>query len=144
MRARAGRSRRLVFRTFAALAGLVLVTGCASGGTSSSPSARRNRDLILMDEIQRASAGNAFDLVQTLRPNWLHTRGEHSIADGSQGIDVLIVYLDNARLGGAQTLRQIPVQTLTSIQYFDAKSATYKWGNGHTHGAILVSTAPVR
>ena len=85
-----------------------------------------------------------FDLVQTLRPNWLHTRGEHSIADGSQGIDVLIVYLDNARLGGAQTLRQIPVQTLTSIQYFDAKSATYKWGNGHTHGAILVSTAPVR
>lgn len=144
MRARAGQSRRLVFRTLAALASLVLVTACASGGTTSAPSARRNRDLIMMDEIQRASAGNAFDLVQTLRPNWLHTRGEHSISDGSQGIDVVIVYLDNARLGGAQTLRQIPVQTLTSIQYFDAKAATYKWGNGHTHGAILVSTAPLR
>ncbi len=143
MRARAGQSRRLVFRTLAAL-GLLLVTACASGGTSNAPSARRNRDLILMDEIQRASAGNAFDLVQTLRPNWLHMRGEHSISDGSQGIDVLIVYLDNARLGGAQTLRQIPVQTLTSIQFFDAKAATYKWGNGHTHGAILVSTAPVK
>lgn len=136
-------SRRLVFRTLTAV-GLVLAIGCATGGTTNAPSARRNRDLILMDEIQRASAGNAYDLVQALRPNWFHTRGENSISEGSQGLDVLIVYLDNARLGGAQALRQIPVQTLTSIQYFDAKAATYRWGNGHTHGAILVSTAPLR
>ena len=141
---RTGHWRPKVSRTLVALIGLVLVTGCASGGSSSTPSVRRNRDLILMDEIQRASAGNAYDLVQALRPNWFHTRGEHSISDGSQGLDVLIVYLDNARLGGAQALRQIPVQTLTSIQYFDAKAATYRWGNGHTHGAILVSTAPLR
>ena len=144
MGARAGHSCPLVFRTFVALAGLFVVTACASGGSASAPSTRRNRDLITTDEIQRSSAGNAFDLVQTLRPNWLYTRGEHSISDGSQGIDVVIVYLDNARLGGAQTLRQVPVQTVTSLQYFDAKAATYRWGNGHTHGAILVSTAPLR
>lgn len=133
----------VVSRMLIAGTALLAVSGCASGSGSKS-SARPNRNLILMEEIKRASAGNAFDLVQTLRPNWLHTRGEHSIADGSQGIDVLIVYLDNARLGGAQALRQIPVQSVTSLQYFDARAATYRWGNGHTHGAILVSTAPPR
>lgn len=144
MENRTGHGRLAVFRTVTALVSLILLTACASGGSSSTPAVRRNRNLILMDEIQRASAGNAYDLVQALRPNWFHTRGEHSISDGSQGLDVLIVYLDNARLGGAQALRQIPVQSLTSIQYFDAKAATYRWGNGHTHGAILVSTAPLR
>lgn len=143
MRARAGR-RPLAFRPLIVLASLVLVSACASAGSGASPNARRNRNLIALDEIQRASAGNAFDLIQSIRPQWFNIRGQHSIGDGTQGLDVLIVYMDNARLGGAQALRQVPVQSLTSLEFFDARAATYRWGNGHTHGAILVSTGPAR
>ena len=145
MKARDWQSARLVLRTLTALAALIVVTACASGGGSASaPSARRNQNMILVEEIRSASAGNAFELVQSLRPSWFRIRGDHSLAEGPQGVDAVVAYLDNARLGGAQMLRQIPAQTVTSIQYFDARAATYKWGNGHTHGAILVSTAPSR
>ena len=134
----------------------VLALACATGGTRSSATAARDRDVITMEDIKRAGASTAYDLVRSLRPNWLNVRGEHSFREtprvtgtgtGSNvqvvpGIDVLIIYLDNARFGGVETLRQIPVASLTSLQYFDAKTATYKWGPGHTHGAILVSTAP--
>jgi hypothetical protein len=107
-----------------------------------------------MDDIKRASAANAYDLVRSVRPNWLNVRGENSFREtprgsgsGSNvqvvpGIDMLVVYLDNARLGGIEMLRQVPVASLTSLRYFDATAATHKWGSGHAHGAILVSTAP--
>lgn len=132
----------------------VVAMACASGGSGSAATPSRDRNLIAMDEIKRASAANAYDLVRSARPNWLNVRGENSFretprgsASGSNvqvvpGIDMLVVYLDNARLGGVETLRQVPVASLTSLQYFDAKAATHKWGSGHTHGAILVSTAP--
>lgn len=130
---------------------MATIVGCATG-SGSAATAARDRDVLAMEEIRRASATNAFDLVKSLRPNWLNTRGVDSFRESARaqgtrgqvtpGIDVLIIYLDNARLGGEETLRQIAVPTVTSLQYFDAKSATYKWGPGHTHGAILVSTAP--
>ena len=134
--------------------GLVLaLAGCASGGGSSSPAATRSRDLITMDEMSRAGVANAYDLIKSLRPNWLNARGEHSFRETARtqgrsevvtpGVPTVMVYLDNARLGGLETLRQVMVPSLTSVQYFDAKSATFKWGAGHSHGAILVSTAPV-
>lgn len=133
---------------------LLAASACASGRGGSAASDSRSRNIITMAEIKRVSATNAFELVRSLRPNWLNTRGEDSFRETPRGsatasnvqvapgIDIVVVYLDNARLGGAEALRQIPVPALTSIQYFDAKAATFKWGAGHTHGAILVSTAP--
>lgn len=127
------------------------VAACASGSASSSSTAARSRDLITVEEMRKAGAANAYDLITTLRPNWLNIRGEHSFRETARtqdrsevvtpGVPTLVIYLDNARLGGAETLRQVLVPTLMSVQYFDAKAATFKWGAGHSHGAILVSTA---
>ena len=138
---------RLVVLMFVALA-------CASGGGGSAATDSRDRDMIAMEDIERSGAANVYDLVRSLRPNWLNVRGENSFRESARGsgagsniqvvpgIDMLVVYLDNARLGGVETLRQIPVPSVTSLRYYDAKAATYKWGTGHAHGAILVSTAP--
>jgi hypothetical protein len=50
------------------------------------------------------------------------------------------VYLDNARLGGPETLREIHTGSITSVRFYDSAKAQYRFGIGHTHGAILVST----
>ena len=144
--------------TIRPLVAMLVLYGCATTGTgsdtagtsTSASSATRSRDLITTEEIGKSGAQNAYDLITSLRPNWLNTRGEHSFRETARtqgrsevvtpGLPMVVVYLDNARLGGVETLRQVLVPALTSIQYFDAKAATFKWGAGHSHGAILVST----
>jgi hypothetical protein len=39
-------------------------------------------------------------------------------------------------------LRALPVAGVMAVRYFDGPQATYKWGSGHSHGAIVVVTLP--
>lgn len=120
---------------------LVLLTaliGCAS----TSQGARRNYSVLTTEEIHEASASNALDLVQAQRPQWLRSRGPTSIREaGSQAV---AVYLDNARMGGPESLRSISLASVQYLQYFSAVEANYRYGTGHDHGVILVSTQPMR
>jgi len=139
------------------LGGLILGRGkrgeVTTPGAMASPSPRT---LILRDEIARAGAPNALALVQALRSEWLVVRGANSFRETARGTtsgfavsiaepgkENLVVYLDDARLGGPETLAQITVESIQYIQYLDASAATYRWGAGHSHGAILVSTRPL-
>jgi hypothetical protein len=139
------------------LGGLVLGRGkhgeAANPGTMASPSPRT---LILRDEIVRAGAPNALALVQALRSEWLVIRGANSFRETARGTtsgfgvsisdpgkEDLVVYLDDARLGGPESLAEITVESIQYVQFLDASAATYRWGAGHSHGAILVSTRPL-
>ncbi|CAN5720724.1 hypothetical protein BH23GEM5_BH23GEM5_25650 [soil metagenome] len=97
---------------------------------------RRNRDVISADEIREVSQTDAMSLVQALRPGWLSQRGKSSMSRP----EYLKVYRDGMPVGGAGALRQIAVDEITSIQYFDGISATQRWGTDHGNGAILVRT----
>jgi hypothetical protein len=122
---------------------LVLVLGCGPRpGGGESNTARPDRNVITLPEVQAAridnAIGNAYDLVRTLQPMWLRKRGANSIQrDGD-----IVVYLDNARLGGPEALRQVETISITSIRYYDPGAATFKFGSGHEHGVIQVSTQP--
>ncbi len=129
---------------------LLAATACATAGTG----AATHRDLIVQEEIRQTSAANAYELVQTLRPQWLRVRGTQNLPakldprGTGQGVgealgQELVVYLDNARIGGRSALREIPLTSVQYLQRFDAAAANYRWGAGHTHGAILVSTQPL-
>ena len=114
----------------------------------------RDRDFIVQSEIVASGATNAYDLVQTRRPHWLSTRGTNTFreegrvvsSDGrsvvvEQGTDeTIIVYLDRARLGGVEKLREIPVTSFLSIRYYDARAATFRFGKGTDHGAFDLLT----
>lgn len=115
---------------------LMLGVGSACGvpPTQSAPGLRRNSNLITMEEVQRSSAADALQLVQTLRPAWLRIRGLQSFTDDG----LVVVYLDQVRLGGPASLRSIPVVAVETVQFLDAAAATQRWGTGHTHGAILI------
>jgi hypothetical protein len=92
--------------------------------------------VITLPEIQAARTDNAFELVRTLHPMWLRKRGSNSMHyDGE-----IVVYLNETRLGGPDALRPVETISITSIRYYDPGAANYKFGSGHPHGAIQVST----
>jgi hypothetical protein len=125
---------------------------CTATATPTS-SPRAGRQPITADEIARAGLnGSVYDVVYSLRRNWLNTRGLNSgnesvhivvvkdsqvVADGEPQ---LVVYLDNLKLGTLNELKRLPIVGVTSIRYYDPAEANYLWGMGHTHGAIQVMT----
>ncbi|HEX6040246.1 hypothetical protein [Longimicrobium sp.] len=137
-------------------AALVLLSACASAGTGTAAGSG-GRDLILSDEIARSGAADAYSLVQSVRPQWLRVRGDQGRgstvrvgttdpATGEAGVGQGSmapspnVYLNNARMGAADALRQIPLANVRYVRWFTPAQANLRWGAGNGHGAILVST----
>ena len=121
------------------------------GGVEAAP---RDRSYIGLEEIRRSEARTAFELVYYTRMHWLTTRGVNSPAESPRGEaygdfiitvtpgrEKIIVYLDGVRLGGVESMREVSTDVLTSARFFGAREATLRYGGGHAHGAILLSTA---
>jgi hypothetical protein len=132
-------------RARAILALLIVVTGgaaCASGKPpeqNERASARRS-DRISREEITARSWTDAYEVVATLRPNWLADRGRDSFGTGT----VIQVVMNGVRMGGVTSLRRLPTSDIEHFQYYDATSATTRWGVGFGKGAIELSTTPAR
>ena len=128
---------------------LLLLTGCASKSgapatTAASPASsstvrapRQDQQLITRDVIVGTQYTNLFDVIQSLRSNWLRPR---TSGDFNKP-DVLQVYLDNQRVGGVEELRNIAPLTVLSVRYYDPIAASSRWGLNHGGGAIYVLTA---
>jgi outer membrane cobalamin receptor len=67
----------------------------------------------------------------------MSTRGTDSFNSPS----VVLVYFDNVKLGGIETLRTIEPGAIAKIEHFDGPEATARWGVGHAGGVILISTS---
>lgn len=117
---------------------LFVLSGCASAGPGTRTGGRS--DLIVEEQIRSRGFTSAYDVVETLRGNWLRTRGQDSFSTPSE----IQVYVDNVRLGGINTLRQISPISITYIQWFNPIDASARWGLGHGAGAIYVSTSTAR
>lgn len=112
-------------------------TAC-SGGASGTPARPRPRaDLITADDMQHRQSSNAYDLIRELRSTWLHVRGRDSIS-GDEG--EIVVMLDGVRLGGVESLRQVPVMGLASIRYYSPIDASARWGMGYGDGVIALTS----
>jgi hypothetical protein len=105
---------------------LAVAYGC---GPSAGSSATRNlSDIITADEIMKEPVINsAFQAVERLRPQWLVSRKARAV-----------VYWDNVRQGGIESLRGIVASNVAEIRFIDSHEATTRFGTGHTNGAIIV------
>lgn len=113
----------------------VLLASCASSGSGSGG---RDRNIITAEEIADVQVATAYDVVQTLRPEYLRTRGLRSMsATEPQGA---VVYVDNVRRGGPESLRTLPRESVLEIRYLNGADATTMYGTNHGDGAILVQT----
>jgi hypothetical protein len=132
-------------RAIAILVQLLVVMGGAACATGKAPEQReragaRRSDRISRDEIAARSWTDAYEVVATLRPNWLVDRGRDSFGTGT----VIQVVMNGVRMGGVTSLRRLPAADVEHFQYFDATSATTRWGVGFGKGAIELSTTPAR
>jgi hypothetical protein len=97
---------------------------------------RRQRDLLTLEEIQSRDWVSLYDLVSTLRANWLNLRGSDTINGPQETVKVL---LDGVPIGGIEQLHQQGVMGVQYLQYFDPVSASGRWGLGFGKGAIYIS-----
>jgi hypothetical protein len=97
---------------------------------------RPDRNTLTQAQWSDHRFSTAYDAVESLRSNWLSTRG----TDSFQNPSIVRVYLDNVSLGDKETLRTIAISNVMYIKYFDGISATARWGLDHGAGVIYVST----
>jgi hypothetical protein len=133
-------------RVVAALATAVSL-GCATSGAGPSSSAAsggsRSQDVIAEAEItsRAREATNALQIIQTLRPQMLRSRGMSSIDPRATGEETLPrVYVDEISYGNLSTLSNVNANQIKEIRFVNARDATTRWGTGHTGGVILVTT----
>jgi hypothetical protein len=134
-------------RVFLVLAvGLSLTSSCASGGSSNRSS--RNANLISvseLDQARREGVRDVYELIERIRPRWLQVRTDPSFNLQT----MIVVYQNEARLGGVDVLRGYPLTTINSLRYLDAAQAGLLPGSGggagaHLEGAIVINTLPGR
>jgi len=128
-----GMMRRVPFVLLLGLLLYVPASGCSVGARAVSPSGSGE---ITRADIEASPAGNAYQLVQRLRPQWLRGRGATSLRDPRPTLPV--VYVNGIREGGPDTLRRFDVGEILSIDYLGAADATTRFGTGHAGGVILV------
>jgi hypothetical protein len=114
---------------------LVLFPACVPA-TSESGGYRRNPDLITSEEIVAARAFDAYALVQSLRPSWLRLRGQSTPRDRG----VIYLYQDGVMIGSVRELRNISINSIDNLRFFNGVAATQRWGTGHEHGAIMITS----
>jgi hypothetical protein len=134
-------------RSFSLIAALVVAAapGCASSSSGAgasqqsqpSSSRRGSPDRITQEELATIDVQNALQAVQRLRPSFLQNRGgaSSSITQGPQDV---VVYVDQTRMGGPNSLAQIPITDVKEIQHLSGTDATQRYGTGHGSGVIIV------
>ena len=125
-----------------ALGGLVLFARCGGarqgGQAPGEPAPLRSSDAVTLEELTRvASAGTLFEALHVLRPNWFQ-RTPSTLRPDREGD--IVVYLDQMRLGGPESLRRIRLDTVTLVRHYSPSDAEARFGLGHLHGAIQVVT----
>ena len=112
------------------------VTACASATkqTTSQPSSR-NR--LTREQLASANTANLYDAISKVRPEWLSSRGPTSVTNSTPtSVDV---FMNGSMLGKAEFLKEIGVIDVTEVRYWDAASASARFGMGHPRGVIEVS-----
>lgn len=126
--------------------GALLALQLLVGVSSAQAQKGRRSNLISAEEVAKSSASTAYDLVKTLRPQWLRARGISTgqpdpsgggVSDPGGGI---MVYVDGMRRGTVDELENIGVERVQEMRFLNANDATQKYGTGHTQGAIEVTT----
>jgi hypothetical protein len=124
-------------RSLSLIALVVFGAGCAAQGGSTDPGPHPDHNLLTAEQLNSQSYNNAYEAVEALRTNWLKPHGVDSFTSPS----VVIVYLDDNKLGGVDYLRGISLYGIQSIRHLDAREASARWGLGHASGVIQVTTA---
>lgn len=113
-----------------------------------------DRSVLTREEIALSGENNAYDLIQSLRWEWLRAdRGTYQWSESARGKSVsrtqvevtpgearIVVYLNSTRLGGLEALRGIHIFDLQRVEFIGPQQAATRYGTGHAHGVIQLWT----
>jgi hypothetical protein len=136
-------------KRFIGLAALMMATACGSAQTPVTTGTGGSRDSLGQAEIQanRTAETTAYDLISHLRPEYLRNRGQNTLRETTSAsgpptynAPTATVYLDNARFGDLESLKNISAESILRIQYLSASAAMTRFGTDSSAGAILIFT----
>ena len=116
------------------LAGLL---ACASSRLA--PRQGPDPQLITEEEVVASLATTAYEVIRSLRPNFLSYRGETSF-DRRTSRPYPNVYVDDQVFGTISILQSIPASDVSSIRLYRAAEAVTKFGTGNAGGVIAIVT----
>lgn len=120
---------------------LIALAGCAPGVATGGS----NQSVITQEELESTNASSLHEAVQRLRPRWLNIRSSTTM--GGAGQTVILVYQNQARLGGIEVLRDMHPREAMWIQYLDGPTASATLpgiGSQDVEAAIVIHTTPRR
>ena len=156
---------RTSFRLLLPLCLLSMASCAPAGGGGVQQAPRTASSAITAEEIAGTNVTTAYQLVQSLRPQWVRQRGMQSLSESTHtrpvgsgksasgdvtanqgsvtvpnaGQPQVLVYLGNARMGDLSALRTILVADVGTIEYLEPAKASLRFGGGHSHGAIVIT-----
>jgi hypothetical protein len=113
-----------------------LPASCAGAGSQAGDFRDGERNLLTHEEISAGGYNDMYTALLSMRPHWLQTRGRDSFRVPTR----VLVYRDDRRLGGIETLRTISVSEIAYVRYYDGLEASGRWGLGHGQGVVSLST----
>jgi hypothetical protein len=126
-----------------------LLCACASAPSGTSTARPRTTesapDYITSVEVAATPVANVYDLISRLRPTWLRT--QPGSIRGNTRNQVVVVYLDDTRIGDLQSLRTISTSGVATLRYYDATRAATVLrdpGSDPIAGAIVITTTKLQ
>jgi hypothetical protein len=123
----------------AALCTAAVLMACASGYQGGP---RASRYVITAAQIEAdggaLASATAYEVVERFHNEWLLGSPATSPTDPPRLFP--IVYVDDIRLGEAETLRSVPGGDISEIRFLDPRDADFRYGIGHRGGVIAVRT----
>jgi len=131
-----------IVRALLPLCAVALVASAAAAQSKQKSSS----SLIIEDEIERArpNVGNAFDVVQLLRPRWLGRPRDMVLLPGSAGAQSndaqmaqIHVYLEDRDKGDVEFLKTIPAELVYSLKYMSMTEVGARFGPSLGPGIVV-------
>ena len=112
------------------------VTACA-GATQQATSEPSSRNRLTREQLAAANTANLYDAISKVRPEWLSSRGPTSVTNSTP--TSADVFMNGSMLGKAEYLKEIGVIDVGEVRYWDAASASARFGMGHPRGVIEIT-----
>jgi hypothetical protein len=128
-----------------ALLPLCAVVLVASAVTAQQSKPKSSSTLITQEDIERVrpNVGNAFDIVQLLRPRWLRAREMVQLPGNAYngGTDPQMaeihVYIDDRDKGDLDYLKTIPAELIYSLKYMSMTEVGARFGPSLGPGIVV-------
>lgn len=120
----------------ASLLAMVCAIGCVSAA-SQGQSRSSSLNQLTRTDLAAANSDNLYDAITKLRPEWLSSRGPTSVSNSTPtSVDI---FMGGSLLGKADYLKQVSVLDVSEVRYWDAASASARFGMGHPRGVIEIT-----